>query len=176
MNQLEVDEPVLIFFQGDEGVVSRVRTYEEILDDPDLSPEAKGTQCMSVYLSKDDSFITDLFLGQFRSTLKCTTCHNESVTFEPFWVISVPIPKATAKARIFHKEYTYTRSLSEVTTPFGMGGWDSVIYALPLLILAGILKETSKTMAFSINNAQQFGSKCSCHVLFKDCAVTFCAS
>ena len=72
--------------------VSNGRTYEQILDDPDLGPEEKGQQCMEVYLSKDNSFITDLFLGQFRSTLKCSTCSNESVTFEPFWVISVPIP------------------------------------------------------------------------------------
>jgi hypothetical protein len=30
-----------------------------------------------------------------RSTLKCCDCAHESVTFEPFWAISVPIPTAT---------------------------------------------------------------------------------
>ncbi len=39
--------------------------------------------------------MTDLFLGQFRSTLKCSVCDRESVTFEPFLFVSVPIPKST---------------------------------------------------------------------------------
>ena len=73
---------------------SRPRTYEEILDDPNLSGEEKGKQCLDVYLSKDNSFITDLFLGQFRSTLQCCVCCHESITFEPFWLISVPIPSS----------------------------------------------------------------------------------
>lgn len=69
------------------------KSYEEILEDPVLSAEEKGRECLDLYLAKDSSLVTDLFLGQFRSTLKCCECHHESVTFEPFWVISVPIPK-----------------------------------------------------------------------------------
>ena len=49
-----------------EGLPINSRTYEEILDDPKLSAETKGCQCMGVYLSKDNSFVTDIFLGQFR--------------------------------------------------------------------------------------------------------------
>lgn len=70
----------------------KLRTYEEILDDEFIDAEEKGRQCLEIYLSKDNSLITDLYLGQFRSTLKCMTCYHESVTFEPFWVVSVPIP------------------------------------------------------------------------------------
>ena len=70
----------------------KIKTYAEILDDKDLSGEEKGKQCLEVYLFKDNSFITDLFLGQFRSTLQCCVCYHESITFEPFWLISVPIP------------------------------------------------------------------------------------
>ena len=32
-------------------------------------------------------------LTSYRSTLKCTHCGHESVTFEPFWTVSVPVPK-----------------------------------------------------------------------------------
>merc|ERR1712226_218495 len=70
----------------------KIKTYAEILDDKNLSGEEKGKQCLEVYLFKDNSFITDLFLGQFRSTLQCCVCYHESITFEPFWLISVPIP------------------------------------------------------------------------------------
>ncbi len=48
------------------------------------------------YLRREgESLVTDLFLGQFRSTLKCSVCDRESVTFEPFLFVSVPIPKST---------------------------------------------------------------------------------
>ena len=70
------------------------KTYEDILANNKLSGEEKGRQCLEVYLLKDNSFITDLFLGQFRSTLRCCVCNHESITFEPFWLISVPIPSS----------------------------------------------------------------------------------
>ena len=94
------------------------RTYQEILDDKKLSGEEKGKQCLEVYLSKDNSFITDLFLGQFRSTLQCCVCNHESITFEPFWLISVPIPsnkdwKSDAKRTVIDcmQEFTKTELL-----------------------------------------------------------------
>ncbi|CAL1287370.1 unnamed protein product [Larinioides sclopetarius] len=37
--------------------------------------------------------ITDLFAGQLKSTLKCMTCNNDSITYDPFWDLSLPIPE-----------------------------------------------------------------------------------
>ncbi|CAF2742050.1 unnamed protein product [Rotaria sp. Silwood2] len=45
------------------------------------------------YLSRNDSIIVQLFTGQFKSKTKCPQCHKESVTFDPFTSISVPLPK-----------------------------------------------------------------------------------
>ena len=67
-------------------------TYADI-EEEGISATEKSRRCWIFYLSKDSSIITDLFLGQFRSTLKCTECQHESVTFEPFWVVSVPLSK-----------------------------------------------------------------------------------
>ena len=67
-------------------------TYDDI-EEPGISPEEKSQRSWQFYLGKDSSIITDLFLGQFRSTLKCTECEHESVTFEPFWLVSVPLAK-----------------------------------------------------------------------------------
>ena len=69
-------------------------TYQDI-EEEGISHEEKSQRCLSFYLQKDSSIITDLFLGQFRSTLRCTHCSHESVTFEPFWVVSVPLSKDT---------------------------------------------------------------------------------
>merc|ERR1712241_1517330 len=53
-------------------------TYHDI-EEPGISPEEKSQRSWKFYLGKDSSIITDLFLGQFRSTLKCTECEHESV-------------------------------------------------------------------------------------------------
>jgi ubiquitin carboxyl-terminal hydrolase 19 len=44
------------------------------------------------YKKRNDSFIVDLFGGQFKSTLVCPECNKESVTFDPFTSLSAPIP------------------------------------------------------------------------------------
>ena len=44
------------------------------------------------YIRRDDSHLVDLFVGQLKSTLQCTHCNHESVTFEPFWDLSLGIP------------------------------------------------------------------------------------
>ena len=69
-------------------------TYKDI-EEPGIDAHEKSRRCWLFYLNKDSSIVTDLFLGQFRSTLRCTECQHESVTFEPFWVVSVPLAKDT---------------------------------------------------------------------------------
>ena len=39
-----------------------------------------------------NSFILDLFEGQYASQLKCKTCESTSTTFDPFLVLSLAIP------------------------------------------------------------------------------------
>lgn len=47
-----------------------------------------------LYLRRNDSVIVENFMGQLRSHLTCSNpdCGNESVTFDPFMSLSVPIP------------------------------------------------------------------------------------
>ena len=37
----------------------------------------------------------DLFVGQLKSELICQFCGYKSVTFDPFWDLSLPIPKVS---------------------------------------------------------------------------------
>lgn len=52
------------------------------------------------YMRRNYSIITENFTGQFRSQVNCPTpgCNNVSVTFDPFTVVSLPIP-VTMEAR-----------------------------------------------------------------------------
>nr|XP_039274729.1 ubiquitin carboxyl-terminal hydrolase 19-like [Styela clava] len=48
-----------------------------------------------LYKSRNDSFVIDKFHGLYKSRLLCPVCEKESITFDPFLFLSVPLPKPT---------------------------------------------------------------------------------
>ena len=42
-------------------------------------------------LKRNDSIITDLFCGQFKSTITCPKCHWINITFDPFYTLNLPL-------------------------------------------------------------------------------------
>lgn len=46
------------------------------------------------YEHRDRSFVSSLFAGQHASRLKCLTCHNTSTSYEPFYSVSIEIPRS----------------------------------------------------------------------------------
>jgi len=42
---------------------------------------------------RNDSPIVDLFTGLYKSTLVCPACHKVSVTFDPFFDLTLPLPR-----------------------------------------------------------------------------------
>jgi ubiquitin C-terminal hydrolase len=48
------------------------------------------------FLARNGSIVSDLFTGQFCSTVICGTCGYTSRCFDPFMDLSVPLPKAPA--------------------------------------------------------------------------------
>ncbi|WVO17141.1 hypothetical protein L204_104832 [Cryptococcus depauperatus] len=51
-----------------------------------------GKECWEGYKKRNDSVIVDLFQGQLKSTLVCPECKKESITFDPFMYLTVPLP------------------------------------------------------------------------------------
>ncbi|KAF8761070.1 ubiquitin-specific protease [Rhizoctonia solani] len=45
---------------------------------------------------RNDSIITDLFQGMYKSTLTCPDCGKISVTFDPFLTLSLPLPASVS--------------------------------------------------------------------------------
>ncbi|XP_072948645.1 uncharacterized protein [Epargyreus clarus] len=68
--------------------------------DDNLSDSAKAAEAWSRYLRMEDSRVGDIFVGQLKSTLRCTHCHHDSVTFDPFWDLSLPIPSRTGNLKL----------------------------------------------------------------------------
>ena len=49
------------------------------------------------FLLRNDSLLVDRVYGQLRSHVTCTNCGKESVTFDPFNTLSLPVPIKTSK-------------------------------------------------------------------------------
>lgn len=77
--------------------------------DEKLSDSEKAAESWSRYLRMDNSRIVDIFVGQLKSTLKCTHCGHCSVTFDPFWDLSLPIPQKTGQLRLSQCLESFTR-------------------------------------------------------------------
>ncbi|RSH85154.1 ubiquitin-specific protease doa4 [Saitozyma podzolica] len=57
-----------------------------------LPPEVASEKEWQIYRMRNDSFIVDLFQGQYRNRLECLTCHKTSTTYDPFMYVSLPLP------------------------------------------------------------------------------------
>jgi len=84
-----------------------------ILEDEQLEKKndnGKALEYWKAYVNRDNSVIVDMFVGQLKSELKFTSCGHRSVTFDPFWDLSLPIPRSGRNVslddclRLFMKE------------------------------------------------------------------------
>ncbi|XP_038054457.1 ubiquitin carboxyl-terminal hydrolase 15-like [Patiria miniata] len=68
------------------------KPYIEMKENNGRSDEVVAQESWGNHLRRNDSIITDLFHGQFKSTLVCPECSKVSVTFDPFCFLSLPLP------------------------------------------------------------------------------------
>ncbi|XP_058800435.1 ubiquitin carboxyl-terminal hydrolase 2-like isoform X2 [Phymastichus coffea] len=93
--QQDAQEFLRYLLEGLHEDVNRVTIKPQpILNDiPDnYSDNMKVVESWKRYLYSENSTIVDLFVGQLRSSLRCIVCDHVSVTLDPFWDLSLPIP------------------------------------------------------------------------------------
>ncbi|XP_055926811.1 ubiquitin carboxyl-terminal hydrolase 2-like isoform X1 [Argiope bruennichi] len=88
-SQQDAQEFLRYLLQGLHDDINRVKSKPSLMGD--YGGDAFKT--WRKYRDTDDSLIVDLFAGQLKSTLKCMTCNNDSITYDPFWDLSLPIPE-----------------------------------------------------------------------------------
>ncbi|XP_057371532.1 ubiquitin carboxyl-terminal hydrolase 8-like [Daphnia carinata] len=81
-----------------------------------IPDEKAANMAWEDYSASNKSIIVTLFAGQQRSSLRCTTCLKESVTFEPFFNLSLPIPPSNTQCSIMDCFQLYTK-------PEQISGW-----------------------------------------------------
>lgn len=75
---------------------SRKSPLKETSND-NLSP---ADQAWEKFRRCDESLIRSLFYGQQKSTVRCCKCSEESVTFEAFSDLSLPLPSSSNKCSL----------------------------------------------------------------------------
>lgn len=62
-------------------------------------PDAEVAQeAWERHLKRNQSIIVDMCQGQLKSRVVCPDCHRESITFDPFMLLSVPLPQVKDKS------------------------------------------------------------------------------
>lgn len=98
-NQQDAQEFLRFLLEGLHDDLNQVNSkpkYKPCEFDDSLSHHQNAEKSWKSYLSRDNSLMTDLFVGQLKSMLKCCSCGYTSVTFDPFWDLSLPIPRKTS--------------------------------------------------------------------------------
>ena len=83
---------------------NRVRSKpitETIEQLPGETDEKSSSKAWDAKLSRDDSMVHDIFMGQFKSVVQCSEehCGRESTTFDPFMYLSVELPPGTRREK-----------------------------------------------------------------------------
>ncbi|XP_053280265.1 ubiquitin carboxyl-terminal hydrolase 19 isoform X1 [Pleuronectes platessa] len=78
------------------------KPYTETVDSDGRLDEMVAEEAWQRHKMRNDSFIVDLFQGQFKSKLVCPTCSKVSITFDPFLYLPVPLPQKQKVLSVFY--------------------------------------------------------------------------
>lgn len=95
-----LDKIVVATFRDSKKAALYWQRYKRI-DDSIIAGEHRNERdfCPEslVFLRTFILLVVDLFLGQLMSTLECMSCGHKSTTFDPFWDLSLPIPRVGSR-------------------------------------------------------------------------------
>ena len=69
-----------------------VKPYTELKDSDGRKDEIVASEAWDNHVRRNKSVIVDLFHGQLKSKVTCKVCNHESVKFDPFTYLSLPLP------------------------------------------------------------------------------------
>lgn len=98
--QQDSQEFLLFLLDGLQEDLSRIHkkpyiekpdSTDEMVNDP-VALRAMADKCWDIYQARNDSVITDLFAGMYKSTVVCPVCDKVSIIFDPFNNLTLQLP------------------------------------------------------------------------------------
>jgi len=80
----------------------QVKPYIESKTTDSPTDDTISTECWYHHLARNQSIIVDLMHGQFKSIVNCPDCGRYSVAFDPFSVVSLPLPQESVVSITFY--------------------------------------------------------------------------
>lgn len=71
--------------------IEKPDSTDEMVHDP-VALRAMADKCWDIYKARNDSVITDLFAGMYKSTVICPECDKVSIIFDPFNNLTLQLP------------------------------------------------------------------------------------
>lgn len=68
------------------------KPYIDMDEKEGIDEETAAKQAWNRHVYRNESVITDLFYGQYKSTVSCSKCDRISTTFDPMMTMLLPIP------------------------------------------------------------------------------------
>jgi ubiquitin carboxyl-terminal hydrolase 6/32 len=68
------------------------KPYIEYKNSENRPDEEVSREFWDGFKKREKSIFVDLFYGQLKSKVQCTKCNYISISFDPFNIISLPIP------------------------------------------------------------------------------------
>lgn len=87
---------ILDLLHEDVNIVKK-KPFIELAEANGRSDKIVAKEAWDYFKARNNSKMVDLFHGQYKSKLLCPKCHRESITFDPFVYLSVPLPRETRK-------------------------------------------------------------------------------
>ena len=82
----------ILDFMSEDLYKKEKKPYVEGADSEGKSDEQASLEAWNRHIYRNESIILDLFHGQFKSKVCCSKCNRISVTFDPYLMVSLPIP------------------------------------------------------------------------------------
>ena len=99
------------------------KPYVEMKDSDNRPDSVVAGEFWEALKKRDDSIFVKLFYGQLKSRVNCSICGHVSITFDPYNVLSVPIPRQSNSSTYTIKYYplSFVKPVVQVTLALAAG-------------------------------------------------------
>lgn len=81
--------------------IEKPDSTDEMVNSP-VALRGMAAKCWEIYKARNDSVITDLFAGMYKSTVVCPVCDKVSIIFDPFNNLTLQLPIENVWSRSFN--------------------------------------------------------------------------